>query len=115
MVTVKSSANQRFVIDATQSVQTQNNVDVTLSGNSTSGGAGYALVSSGTLSLAGGPNITLSQDGNKISISAPAPGAGGGIAAAGSTPLTPPARSSGPERTTSRFIHRLPAQGFRRS
>lgn len=80
MVTVKSSANQRVVIDATQTVQTQNLFDLTLSGNSTSGGAGYALVSSGTLSLAGGPNITLSQDGNKVSISGGAGGAGGGIA-----------------------------------
>src|SRR5208282_2465868 len=54
----------------TQTVQTQNNVDVTLGGNSTSGGAGYILISSGTLFLAGGPNVTLSQNGQSVSISA---------------------------------------------
>lgn len=51
---------------AAQSVQTQNAVDVSLSGN-TSGV--LALVSSGTLTLAGGNNITLSQAGNAITIS----------------------------------------------
>ena len=60
---------------AAQSTQTQNCVDVTIGGNSTSAGGGYALVSSGTLFLAGGPNITLSQNGQSVSISA---GAGGG-------------------------------------
>jgi hypothetical protein len=51
---------------AAQSVQTQNAVDVTLAGNT----AGVlALVSSGTLSIAGGNNITLSQAGNAITIS----------------------------------------------
>lgn len=80
MVTVKSSAGQRVVIDATQTVQTQNLVDVTLSGNSTSAGAGYILVSSGTLTLAGGNNITLSQNGNALTISgANAAGAQTGI------------------------------------
>src|SRR5512145_2991317 len=44
---------------------------VTLSGNSTSAGAGFALVSSGTMTLAGGNNITLSQNGNAITISGP--------------------------------------------
>jgi hypothetical protein len=53
-----------------QSVQTQNLHNVTLSGNSTSGGAGYIQISSGTLTLAGGNNITLSQDGNAVTISA---------------------------------------------
>jgi hypothetical protein len=53
----------------TQSVQTQNLHNVTLSGNSTSAGAGYIQVSSGTLTLAGGNNITLSQNGNAITIS----------------------------------------------
>ena len=68
MITVRSSANQRVVIDATQSVQTQNVVDVTMSGNTAGAGA---LVSSGTLTLAGGNNITLSQAGNAITISGP--------------------------------------------
>ena len=49
-----------------QSVQTQNLVDVTLSGN-TSGT--LALMSSGTVTLAGGNSITLSQVGNAITIS----------------------------------------------
>ena len=51
----------------TQSVQTQNNVDVTLGGNTT---GTLALISSGTMFFAGGPNITLSQNGQSISISA---------------------------------------------
>lgn len=80
MVTVKSSAGQRVVIDATQSVQTQNVVDISIGGNSTSGGGGYQLISSGTAHLRGGNNITLSQDGQTITISAGA--GGGGIAAA---------------------------------
>jgi hypothetical protein len=70
IVTVRSSANQRVVIDASQSVQTQNLHNVTLSGN-TSGA--LAAISSGTLTLAGGANITLSQAGNAVTIS----GAGG--------------------------------------
>ena len=56
-------------------MQTQNLVDVTLSGN-TSGT--LALISSGTLTLAGGNNITLSQVGNAVTISA-GTAAGGGI------------------------------------
>lgn len=51
---------------AAQSVQTQNLHNITLAGN-TSGV--MAQVSSGTLSLAGGNNITLSQNGNAITIS----------------------------------------------
>lgn len=47
---------------------------ISLGGN-TSGT--MSLVSSGTVSLMGGPNITLSQSGNTISISAAAGGAGG--------------------------------------
>jgi len=50
----------------TQTVQTQNRFNLTLSGN-TSGA--LAQVSSGTLTLAGGNNITLSQNGNAITIS----------------------------------------------
>jgi hypothetical protein len=49
-----------------QSVQTQNAVDLTLSGNTA---GALQLVSSGTLTLAGGNNITLSQNGNAITIS----------------------------------------------
>ena len=51
-----------------QTVQTQNLVDVSLSGNTA---GALALVSSGTLILAGGNNITLSQNGQSITISGP--------------------------------------------
>jgi hypothetical protein len=51
---------------SSQSVQTQNAVDATLAGN-TSGT--LALISSGTVTWAGGNNITLSQVGNAITIS----------------------------------------------
>ena len=51
----------------TQSVQSQNVVDVSLSGN-TSGT--LALISSGTMILAGGNNITLSQHGQSVTIQA---------------------------------------------
>lgn len=50
-------------------------IAASLSGNSTSGGAGYSNITSGTMILAGGPNITLSQDGSRISISGNNPGA----------------------------------------
>jgi hypothetical protein len=59
----------------TQSVQTQSRFNLTLSGNSTSGGGGYIQISSGVMTLAGGNNITLSQDGNAVTISAGAGGA----------------------------------------
>ena len=52
---------------ATQTVQTQNVVDVTLGGNTT---GTLALISSGTLFLAGGNNVTLSQNGQSVTISA---------------------------------------------
>ena len=48
-----------------QTVQTQNLHDVTIDGNTAGAGA---LISSGTMTLAGGSNITLSQNGNAISI-----------------------------------------------
>ena len=60
-----------------QTVQTQNCINLTLAGNSTSAGAGYALMSSGTVTLAGGNNITLSQNGNAVTIIGGAGGAGG--------------------------------------
>ena len=57
-----------------QTVQTQGLIrDVNITGN-TSGTT--AEITSGTLSLAGGDNITLSQNGNAITISAAAVGAG---------------------------------------
>ena len=52
----------------TQTVQTQNLHNISLSGNT----AGVvAQVSSGTLTLAGGNNVTLSQNGNAVTISGP--------------------------------------------
>jgi hypothetical protein len=51
----------------TQSVQTQNLVEVSLGGNTV---GTLALVSSGTFFLAGGNNITLSQNGQSVTISA---------------------------------------------
>ncbi|HSX43169.1 MAG TPA: hypothetical protein VLF59_03725, partial [Candidatus Saccharimonadales bacterium] len=44
-------------------------LNASLSGNSTSAGAGYSLLSTGTLYLAGGNNITLSQNGASVTIS----------------------------------------------
>lgn len=71
-VTVGSNAGQQAVISVAapvaQTVQTQNVVDVTLSGNTA---GALALISSGTMTLAGGNNITLSQAGNAITISGP--------------------------------------------
>jgi hypothetical protein len=72
-VTVASNTGQRVDISVAapvaQTVQTQNLVDVSLSGNT----AGtLTLVSSGTLILAGGNNVTLSQNGQSITISAAA-------------------------------------------
>ncbi|MDN5275059.1 MAG: hypothetical protein JWP06_960 [Candidatus Saccharibacteria bacterium] len=66
---------------ANQTVQTQNLHNMSLAGN-TSGV--MAQISSGTLMLAGGNNITLSQNGNAVTISAGAGGGGGGIALANS-------------------------------
>lgn len=43
-------------------------INASIGGNSTSAGAGYRLVSTGTLSLMGGNNITLSQNGQSVSI-----------------------------------------------
>jgi hypothetical protein len=50
-------------------------VSIPAGGNSTSAGAGYSNISSGTAFIIGGPNITLSQNGASISISANNPGA----------------------------------------
>jgi hypothetical protein len=53
---------------------------ITIGGNSTSAGAGYSNISTGTAFLAGGNNITLSQNGASITISG---GGGGGATSAG--------------------------------
>lgn len=57
-----------------------NGIDLAITGNSTSGGAGYRTINVGTAILAGGDNITLSQDGQSITISG---ASGGGAAATG--------------------------------
>jgi hypothetical protein len=67
-ITLSQAGNAVTISAFTQTVQTQNLVDITLSGN-TSGT--LALISSGTLTLAGGNNITLSQVGNAVTISGP--------------------------------------------
>ena len=59
--------NGTITASVSQSAQTQNIIDVTLGGN-TSGT--LALISSGTMFLAGGNNVTLSQVGNSVTISA---------------------------------------------
>lgn len=66
---------------------------MSLAGNSTSAGAGYQLISTGTLSLAGGNNVTLSQNANALTISAAAQSVQTqsniqGVIASGSTNLT---------------------------
>jgi hypothetical protein len=43
-------------------------IAASIGGNSTSVGAGYSNITSGTMLIAGGSNITLSQDGSVISI-----------------------------------------------
>lgn len=80
-VTVGNNASTITISAANQTIQTQNLHNVTLSGNT----AGVmAQISSGTLSLAGGNNITLSQNGNAVTISGGA-GGGGGVANAAGT------------------------------
>jgi len=67
-ITLSQAANTITLSAASQTIQTQNRFNLTLSGN-TSGI--LAEISSGTLTLAGGNNITLSQAGNIITISGP--------------------------------------------
>ena len=62
-----NTAGATITVSASQTVQTQNVVDVTVGGNTT---GTLALISSGTMFLAGGNNITLSQVGQSITISA---------------------------------------------
>lgn len=61
-------------------------IAATLAGNSTSAGAGFALMSSGTVTLAGGANITLSQNGNAFTVIGGAGAAfSGGVSTGGNT------------------------------
>ncbi len=75
-VSVGYSGGSLRISAPVQTVQTQNLHNVTISGN-TSGA--LAAISSGTMTLAGGANITLSQAGNAVTIS----GAAGGAFSAG--------------------------------
>jgi hypothetical protein len=86
-ITIASTTGQKFLFSVPQtsslsatgnaSISTNgstisigaNAAAVSLSGNSTSAGAGYSNVSTGTLILAGGNNITLSQNGASVTIS----------------------------------------------
>lgn len=64
---INASSGTITISAASQTVQTQNIHNLTLSGNT----AGVmAQVSSGTLTLAGGNNVTLSQNGNAVTVSA---------------------------------------------
>ena len=65
-VTVATNGNTISIGAPAQTVQTQNLVALTLDGNTA---GALALASSGTVTLAGGNNITLSQAGNAITIS----------------------------------------------
>lgn len=77
-VTFGMSGSSRITASASfaQTVQTQNLVAVTLDGNTA---GALALISSGTFTLAGGNNITVSQAGNAVTISGAAGGAGDGL------------------------------------
>jgi hypothetical protein len=72
---INGSSGTLTISAASQSLQTQSRFNLTLGGNSTSAGAGYLQVSSGVLSLVGGNNITLSQNGNAITVSGTDPSA----------------------------------------
>ena len=65
-ITLSQAGNAVTISGITQSVQTQDLRAVTLSGNTAGALAG---ISSGTMTIAGGNNITVSQAGNAITIS----------------------------------------------
>jgi hypothetical protein len=80
-ITLSGTNNSQIVFSGNpaQTLQTQSRFNLTAAGNSTSGAGGYILISSGVMTLAGGNNVTLSQDGNAITISGGAAGAADGI------------------------------------
>ena len=80
-ITLSQNANSITISAFTQTVQTQNLIDITLAGNTT---GTLSLVSSGTLTLAGGSNITLSQNGNAVTIAGPS-GLSAGLSSIGNT------------------------------
>jgi hypothetical protein len=71
---LNASSGTITISAADQTLQTQNLHNLTLSGNTA---GAMAQVSSGTLTLAGGNNITLSQAGNAVTISGPSTVAAG--------------------------------------
>lgn len=73
-VTLSQNGNAVTVSAFNQTTQTENVHNMTLSGNTA---GAMAHISSGTMTLAGGNNITLSQDGNAVTISGAAGGGGG--------------------------------------
>lgn len=70
-VSISTNGSTISIGAPTQTVQTQNLIAATLDGNTA---GALALMSSGTVTLAGGNNITLSQAGNAITISGAAAG-----------------------------------------
>lgn len=63
-ITLSQASNSITVSRANYTVQTQNSPNLTLSGNTT---GALAHISSGTMTIAGGNQLTLSQAGNAIS------------------------------------------------
>lgn len=66
---LSATGNASLAINASTISIGANAAAVSIGGNSTSAGAGYSNISSGTVLLAGGNNITLSQNGASITIS----------------------------------------------
>jgi hypothetical protein len=81
-ITLSQSSNSVTLSGAAQTAQTQNIIQEVSLGGNTSGT--LANISSGTMFMAGGNNITLSQSSNSVTISGGAGGGGGGIALAAS-------------------------------
>lgn len=77
---LSASSGTITISAASQSIQTQGLQTVVLNTDGNTSGT-TASISSGAMTLAGGNNITLSQSGNAITISAANGGGGGGIAA----------------------------------
>lgn len=81
MITVKSSgAGQTIILDATQSAQTQSVIQAFVPVGNTSGTTGS--ISSGTIALSGGANITISQSSGTNSTRLVIVGGGGGAGVA---------------------------------
>lgn len=66
-VVARGATNNKLAWSSLSNAATHGNVALTIAGNTAGVGA---LISSGTINLAGGANVTLSQAGNAITISA---------------------------------------------